>query len=137
MPPSARYQLFLDGVCHLCSREARYLNSKDREGKIEFIDISAPDFDAKKYKLNPVGVQQMMHLRCPDGRTLFGVDAFIELWSLFPEVNWLSKLVGFAPLKPFSKIGYWIFARMIRPAMPKRKTSVVCELKSPKPSSRG
>ena len=40
------FKLLYDGECPLCMREVRWLQKKNRKGRLAFEDVSAPGFDA-------------------------------------------------------------------------------------------
>lgn len=119
-------QVFLDGVCQVCSWEARFVRRHDSERRIEFIDISAPDFSPAAWNVDPREVHKYLHIRNADGQTLKGLPAFILMWSMLPKYRWVARLVSQPGIFKLSEWGYAIFARL-RPYLPKRKTSVLCE----------
>jgi len=47
--PRFPLQVFFDGACPICSREINHYRRQDRQGRLEPIDISAPDFDPRRY----------------------------------------------------------------------------------------
>jgi predicted DCC family thiol-disulfide oxidoreductase YuxK len=115
--------VYYDGLCQLCSREMKYFyNKPGTEEKIEFVDYTAPGFDARAEGLDPVAIDRFMHVKTPDGQIRVGVDAFIELWKRIPGYGWLARLAGSPLLNPLFRLGYYGFAR-VRPLLPKRKTS--------------
>lgn len=118
--------IYFDGACHLCSREMRHYFKRDKQGLLNPVDITAPDFDAVKEGLDPVKIHHYMHIK-KSGTIFFGVDAFIEIWRVVPGYQWLARLANPMPVRLLLKPFYWIFARCIRPLLPKRKG--VCELK--------
>jgi predicted DCC family thiol-disulfide oxidoreductase YuxK len=84
-------QVFYDGACPLCSREMAHYRKKDRLHRLETVDIAAPGFDARAYGLDPVKVQQMMHVRMADGRIFTQVRAFVKIWEA--ERTWWTTLL--------------------------------------------
>ena len=39
--------LLFDGGCPLCVREVRFLQRRDRQGRLAFVDIDASDYEAE------------------------------------------------------------------------------------------
>ncbi len=116
-------QVYFDGACHVCSREVGYYARKDQAGAclLEFIDIADPKFDAKAAGLDPQRINQAMHVRSPYGRLHLGMDGFAEIWNRVPGHEWLVRVTRFPGVRQVLALGYWIFARGIRPYLPKRR----------------
>jgi predicted DCC family thiol-disulfide oxidoreductase YuxK len=119
--------IYFDGACHLCSREIEHYRKIDEAGAFNFVDIADPAFDAQAHGLDPVKVNQEMHVRDARGNLHTAVSAFIEIWKVLPTYRKWVPLVENRVVMPFLKVGYFIFARA-RPYLPKRKTcySGVC-----------
>ncbi len=113
--------LFYDGACHLCSREIAHYAQIDRDHKLAFVDISNPHFKAEAFGLDPVRVQQEIHIKTKDGRVLTAVRGFAEVWRNIPQYRWVAKVVMTPGIHALATVGYHIFAR-VRPYLPKRKT---------------
>lgn len=112
--------IYFDGACPLCSREMNHYRRKDRASALHFVDIADPAFDATAAGLDSRRVQEVMHVRTADGRIRTGVDAFIEIWRALPGHRWLIRLVSLPGLRQLSDLTYHVFARYIRPRLPKR-----------------
>lgn len=123
---NARVRMYFDGACHLCSREAEHYRQRDRAGRIEFIDIAAPHFDARAEGVDPVAVNRHIHARLPDGRLVTGVDAFIAFWRVLPGYGWLARFASRPLVKQVLRGGYHAFAQ-IRPLLPRRKVDQCTE----------
>lgn len=113
--------VYFDGACHLCSREVAHYQRIDLRGALAPVDIAAPDFDAAALGLDPVAVNRALHVRLPTGELRTGVDAFVEIWRRLPSYRWLARVASVPVLRPLLDTGYWVFARIIRPALPKRR----------------
>lgn len=46
-----RFRLLYDGECPFCRREVQWLRRRDRHGRLEFEDITLPDFDPARYRV--------------------------------------------------------------------------------------
>ena len=113
-------KVYYDGLCPLCSREIEHYRHREGAESLQFIDITASDFDALREGLDPYRIHREMHVRAKDGSLKTGVDGFIEIWRHLPRYNWAARAAQIKPLKIILDLGYWIFAR-IRPLLPRRK----------------
>lgn len=103
-------EVFFDGDCPLCQREIRLLRRWDRQERIQFTDIAAPDFDSKPLGVNYEALMAEIHARLPDGSWIRGVEVFRRLYA---AVGWralvaLTRWPGISQLLDF---GYRVFAR--------------------------
>ena len=114
--------VYFDGACYLCSAEIRHYEKKDKTGVLRLVDISSPEFQAETEGLDPVKVQQWMHVRDSRGQLRLGVDAFIAIWESLPQYRWLSVLASMAIPNLLLRLGYVVFAK-VRPYLPRRKTA--------------
>ena len=112
--------VFFDGACHLCSREVGMYERADDTGKLNLVDISKPDFDAKAHGLDDVKVNKHMHVRRPTGDVEVGVDAFVAIWEALGKYHWAVRAARTPVLRPAMDMGYRAFARL-RPYLPKRR----------------
>ena len=86
-------QLFYDGECPLCAREIRFLAGRDRAGRIDFVDIAAPDFSAAAYALDPHAIVARIHGRLPDGTVVEGLEVFRRAYAAV-GLGWLVLILG-------------------------------------------
>lgn len=126
-----RIQVYFDGLCHLCSREIDHYRKLKGSEQIEFVDITAPDFDPRKSGLDPVRVHREMHVRKSDGSLAIGVDAFIAIWDTLPRYQFAARLARNRIPHALLTAGYKVFAR-VRPYLPRKKSdcnnSPYCEM---------
>jgi predicted DCC family thiol-disulfide oxidoreductase YuxK len=116
-----RLKVFYDNSCILCHREILHYKSKDEKNLLVLIDISNPKFEAVKYGFDDKEVQIFMHSMDEDGIIYKGLDTFTEIWKRIPSYKKTSSVINFGPLKLPLKLSYFIFAKYIRPNLPKRK----------------
>jgi len=102
--------LFYDAACPVCSLEMDHLRSRDVAGKLIFIDIAAPGFDAAPYGATAADVDGEIHGLRPDGTMLRGVEV-LRLAYAAVGLGWVLRPTGWAPLKPLFDVGYRAFAR--------------------------
>ena len=116
-------QVFFDGACPLCSREIEHYRRQDRLGRLEPIDISAPDFDPRCYGIARESFMAELHAIDRAGTVYRGVAAFRAIWQAFPEKTGyrvMGRLIGLPLVEPLAGMAYRLFARL-RPHLPGRK----------------
>lgn len=128
---NSKTQIFFDGLCHLCSREIQHYRKQTGNEDLEFVDITAPGFDAKQAGLDPIEVHRQMHVRRADGSLAVGVDAFIAIWEKLPRYHFAARWGKKAIPNALLRAGYSVFAR-VRPYLPRKKSdcsaSPYCEV---------
>lgn len=112
-PPSPlQYPLtvFYDASCPLCAVEMHALKARDRDGRLELVDCSAPEFDARVLGL-PVtrdALMERIHARDGDGRWLTGVDVFEAVYAA-AGLGSLARLWGSRYLRPLlARLYPWV-----------------------------
>lgn len=86
------------------------LRRLDRDGRILFIDISAPGFDPSGTGRSWAELMARIHGRLPDGELVEGVEVFRRLYAAvgFRRLVALSRLPG---VRHLLELGYRLFAR--------------------------
>lgn len=112
--------IFYDDGCRLCHREIAHYKKIDRDRSIEYVDISAPDFDPAAHGLKDRDTHRKLHVRGSDGNLNTGVDAFVTIWEKLPGYRHLVPFAKFPPVRWFMKLGYTPFT-YLRPLLPRRK----------------
>lgn len=107
---SVAFEVFYDGDCPLCVREIRMLQRRDGRGRIGFVNIAAPDFDAASVGVSWHILMAKIHGRLPDGTLVEGVEVFRQLYAAvgFERLVAISRWPG---LSWMLDIGYRVFAR--------------------------
>jgi len=105
-----RFKLLYDGQCPLCRREVQWLQRRNRDGRLAFEDISAPDFDPSRYGVTAEEVMGVMHGVFPDGRIVRRVEVFRQAYRAV-GLGWLLAPTGWPGLRWISDWGYRVFAR--------------------------
>ena len=77
--------LLYDGSCPLCRWEKRKLGQMDKQGKLAFVDIQAPDFNPALYGTTMEALMARLHGVTADGRILQGVETVI---ASYRAVGW-------------------------------------------------
>ena len=111
--------VFYDGLCPLCSREIAHYRRKAAAGAVEFVDNTAPTFDAAGRGLDAGRVRRLMHVKAGD-EVRVGLEAFIALWDAIPAYRGLARLARLPGLHGLLALGYRAFA-VVRPWLPRRR----------------
>jgi predicted DCC family thiol-disulfide oxidoreductase YuxK len=127
--PSFPIQIFYDGACRVCAAEIEHYLRRDHGGRLQGVDISAPDFVAPA-GLTHAALMYELHVIDAGGTIYRNIAAFEVIWRAFPGdlfYRFLSTLFALPLFHPLARCGYRIFARLRR-YLPKRRTcaSGVC-----------
>lgn len=74
-------EAYYDGACPLCVREVRLLRRLDTRGRLRFVDIAAPGFDAASVGVSREALMDRIHGRLADGTLVEGVEVFRRLYA--------------------------------------------------------
>ena len=107
-------KVFYDGSCPLCRREISLMRGLDKDGRIEFADVSAGEVG--------VGVDRaqllaQFHVR-EDGELKSGAEAFAAMWRAIPALRPLGLLAQRPMVLQALESAYKVFLR-IRPSLQK------------------
>ncbi|CAM3814844.1 thiol-disulfide oxidoreductase DCC family protein [Roseateles saccharophilus] len=69
------HTVYYDGACPLCRSEMGVLMRDNCAGRLSFVDISQPDFDAAALGVTRAALMARLHLQARDGSWLIGVPA--------------------------------------------------------------
>ncbi|CUS49331.1 MAG: hypothetical protein HLUCCO02_04775 [Idiomarinaceae bacterium HL-53] len=101
--------IFYDGQCPLCVREMTHLKVKDKDLKIGFEDILAPDFARRYPDVDVAAANRILH-GLQDGNMIYGLDVTHAAWSLVGK-GWLTAPLRWPVLRWFADKAYLFFAR--------------------------
>lgn len=113
-----------DGRCYLCSYEIEHYRRISKSEKIEFIDITKPNFSATQFNLSNTEVNRFLHVVKIETREVKrGTEAFVEIWSRLPGIKYkfLIWIFELPIIKSILKCAYYAFAIWIRPNLPKKR----------------
>lgn len=124
MSDSTQITVFYDGLCRVCSWEIEKYRRLDSQGRISFVDIEAPGFDAAALGLNSSEVRRVLHVRTAEGKLLTGVDSFVAIWRVLDRPTFRAMVAAAeTPLaRPVLELGYRAFVR-VRPWLPRKKAA--------------
>jgi predicted DCC family thiol-disulfide oxidoreductase YuxK len=125
MPDKPAYpvQIFYDGSCSVCAAGMDVYRRKEQEGRLAFVDVSAPEFDPAAYGIALEAFMYEMHAIDRENRVYRGVEAFRAIWQAFPAstlYGLLGALVTLPGINLLARLAYWSFAR-IRRFLPKSR----------------
>jgi predicted DCC family thiol-disulfide oxidoreductase YuxK len=119
-PPTAAPELTLyyDGQCPLCVAEVAFLQSRNAQGQLAFVDVTQTDFEAAGHNISCEAAMAQIHGRTADGQVLVGVPVFATAYKLanLPVLAWLLSRRWLLPLL---QPAYVLFAKH-RQALSKR-----------------
>jgi predicted DCC family thiol-disulfide oxidoreductase YuxK len=102
--------LLYDASCAVCSLEMDHLRSRNHEGRLQFIDITAPGFDPAPFGAKLAAMDAEIHALRADGQMVIGVQA-LRLAYEAVGLGWVLRPTAWPPLKALSDVGYRLFAR--------------------------
>jgi predicted DCC family thiol-disulfide oxidoreductase YuxK len=79
--PWATHTVYYDGDCPLCSSEMAFLMRANRDGRLGFVDISRPGFDAQALGVTREALMALLHVRDATGQWLIGVPAVQAVYA--------------------------------------------------------
>ena len=88
-PSAPELTLLFDGGCPLCVREVRFLQRRDRQARLGFVDIDASEYDAAAYAdISYRSAMGRIHAITGSGEVLRDVAVFREAYRLI-GLGWL------------------------------------------------
>lgn len=110
---ASKMTVYFDGSCPLCSREIKFIKSKDKKELIKAVDIDDPSFKPETLRKTKEELMKKIHaeLHLPNENKLIeGVDVFRELYSRIGLgfILWPTKL---PILKQLTDLAYMAFAK--------------------------
>lgn len=102
--------LFHDGNCPVCRVDVANLKAHNHEGKLRFIDIAQPDFDAAAYGKTQDELLAEIHAQRPDGSFVKGMETF-RLAYRGVGLGWVLAPADWGLLREPANAAYRLFAR--------------------------
>ena len=77
--------------------EVEFLKSKNKDGKLEFVDLSVSADSASAYGVSAAAVKQQLHARDAAGQVVAGTDALFAAHAAIGLAAWfeMCRLPGF------------------------------------------
>ncbi|MGA0611269.1 thiol-disulfide oxidoreductase DCC family protein [Caldimonas sp. KR1-144] len=102
--------LLYDAACPVCSLEMDHLRERDAAGRLRFVDIAAPGFDAAAWGTTREALDAEIHGFRADGSVVRGLEA-LRLAYAAVGLGRVLRPTGFGPLRPMADLAYRAFAR--------------------------
>ena len=91
---NVKLTIFFDGGCPLCQREVNFMQSRNQEAKLKFIDINSTDINLKlEYGITYKQAMERIHALKSDGSIIKDIKVFKEAYNLI-GLGWV-----YAPTK--------------------------------------
>ena len=102
--------LYYDGSCPLCLAEVAFLQSRNAQGLLAFVDVTHREFEAAVHQMSCEAAMAQIHGRTADGQVLVGVPVFAKAYQLakLPVLAWILSRRW---LMPILQPAYVWFAR--------------------------
>lgn len=91
--------LLYDESCPMCRLEIDNLKARNDKQLLQFVDASAPDFDASPYGIPQEELMRVIYAVKPDGSTVTGVEVLRLAYGAV-GLGWLAAPTGWPVLKP-------------------------------------
>lgn len=118
MPSAPELTLYYDGQCPLCVAEIEFLQTRNAEGKLGFVDVAHNSFDATAHAISCKLAMAQIHGRTAGGEVLVGVPVFALAYKL-AKLPLLAWILSRSWLQPLLQPAYVWFAKH-RQAISKR-----------------
>ena len=105
-----RFKLLYDGDCPLCQREARFLQRRNRNGRLAFENIASRGFDPSVYGTTREELMGVIHGVFPDGCIVKKMAVFREAYRAV-GLGWVLGPTTWPGLRWLADRGYEWFAR--------------------------
>lgn len=102
--------LYYDGQCPLCVAEVEFLQSRNAQGQLAFVDVTQTGFEAAGHNISCEAAMAQIHGRTADGQVLVGVPVFATAYKLakLPVLAWVLSRRW---LMPVLQPAYVLFAK--------------------------
>ena len=103
-----------DAACPVCALEMDHLRRRSTDGRLVFVDISSPGFDAVAYGRTAAQLDAEIHGQRADGQLIKGLDVLRAAYAAV-GLGWVLRPTAWGPLAPLANAGYRLFARYRHP----------------------
>ena len=130
---NVKLTIFFDGGCPLCQREVNFMQSRNQEAKLKFIDINNSDLSLElNYGITYKQAMQRIHALKSDGSIIKDLKVFQEAYKLI-GLGWVYAPTKLPIIdKLFEQIyAFWAKYRLkitFRPSIEKLCSSRECDL---------
>ena len=110
-------QVYYDGLCPVCTWEISLLRRLDKQGRLQPIDFTLPDFHPAQHGLDLQDLVSRLYVWDAQGNWHEGIDSFPVLWAAVGW-GWVWSWTKVPGLRQLGMAGYALFRR-IRPRLSK------------------
>lgn len=109
---SGSVRVLYDGECPICVKEISLLQflQRNRAEKVDFVDISLPEYDGTKYGVSYEIAMEEMTVIDTNNKIHRGVPAFTVMYSAV-GLGWLGRFISLPLIRPVMDRAYVMFAR--------------------------
>ena len=104
------FNLLHDCLCPTCSKELKWLHSRNKKGRFGFKDINDVDFDPVDYGKTHDELMAEIHGVYLDGQLIKGMGVFRETYKVV-GLGWLMAPTGWPVLKTLFDLIYRVFTK--------------------------
>ncbi len=105
---SSKLKVWFDGACPLCQREIALMRRLDRDGAIDFVDVSG-DSDPS-CPIDQTELLARFHAE-EEGKVLSGAEAFAAMWRAIPSMRWLGRI---GRNRTVLRVLEWLYLRFLK-----------------------
>lgn len=109
-PTAFPFEFLYDGQCPICLFDVVNLRRRDRHGRLVFVDVSRPEFEASAYGRTRAELLARIHGRRADGVVVEGPEVF-RLALAGVGLGWLAAPTRWPVARQASEVAYRWFAR--------------------------
>ncbi len=130
---TAKLTIFFDGGCPLCRREVDFLQSRNKEGYLRFIDINRLDLSLElEYGITYKNAMERIHALKSDGTVIKDIKVFQEAYNLI-GLSWIYSPTKLPIIKRIIDYIYGLWAKYrlkitFRPSLDKLCSNRDCHL---------
>jgi len=130
---TVKLTIFFDGGCPLCKREVDFLQSKNKNRILSFVDINSSDsFLYLEYGITYKQAMERIHALKSDGSLIKDIKVFQEAYSLI-GLGWIYAPTKLPIFDKFIEFIYGLWAKYrlkitFRPSLKKLCADRDCEL---------
>lgn len=105
------YDILYDRRCGLCRTTRQIVQTLGTQSEVRFHDLNDPQALARFPRVDPVKVQQAVHVIDPGGRITAGYEAVV---LLFEQTHLLRPLTGLLRKPRFARMGRRLYGFIAR-----------------------
>ena len=107
--------VYYDGSCPICRTEIAFMRGRDRNDRIDFVDIAERP-DRLPAGIGPEEAMRRFHVREPDGTIRDGAAGFAAMWRELPGFRTLGRVVNRRGMLAVLDVAYAGFLK-VRPLL--------------------